>query len=48
MELTQKEIELIEKWRKLPEHVQDNVIKVVELFDELIRSKELDADQNDQ
>ncbi len=42
MDLTQKEIVLIEKWRKLPEHAQENVIKVVELFDELIRSKELD------
>ena len=41
MELTQKEIVLIEKWRKLPEHAQENVIKVVELFDELIRSKEI-------
>ena len=45
MELTSKEIELITKWRQLPERARDNVIKVVELFDELIQLKDLDSGQ---
>ena len=48
MELTCKEMELIDKWHHLPEYAQENVIKVVELFTELIQSKEFDADQIDQ
>lgn len=48
MELTSKEIELISKWRQLPAHARDNVIKVVELFDELVQNNELESGQKNQ
>lgn len=39
MNLTDEEVELVNKWRNLPAKARENVIKVMDIFAELIRSQ---------